>query len=100
MGIVEALLVFSVTAFYFTVVPGRIGTNQFVPYAQIIGCLLEKGFEFALCGRKAVRELEAVVRLYALHFNSFARKGFDYLSQKIGRGIGTLLRIGAQNSVA
>ena len=48
MGIVEALLVFPVTAFYFAVVTGRIRTNQFVPYAQFKGSLLEKGFDFAL----------------------------------------------------
>ena len=48
MGIVEALLVFPVAAFYFAVVPGRVGTNPFVPYAQVEGGLLEKGFDFAL----------------------------------------------------
>ena len=48
MGIVEAFLVFPVAAFYFAVVPGRVGTNPFVPYAQIKGALLEKGFDFAL----------------------------------------------------
>ena len=48
MGIVEALLVFPVAAFYFAVVPGHVGTDPFVPYAQIKGDLLEKGFDFAL----------------------------------------------------
>ena len=48
MGIVEALWVFPVAAFYFAVVPGRVGTNPFVPYAQVKGGLLEKGFDFAL----------------------------------------------------
>ena len=48
MGIVEALLVFPVAAFYFAVVPGRVGADQFVPYAQVKGGLLEKGFDFAL----------------------------------------------------
>ena len=48
MGIVEALLVFPVAAFYFAVVPGRVGTNPFVPYAQVEGGLLEKSFDFAL----------------------------------------------------
>ena len=48
MGIVEALLVFPVTAFYFAVVSGRIRADQFVPYAQVEGGLLEKGFDFAL----------------------------------------------------
>ena len=48
MGIVEALLVFPVAAFYFAVVPGHVGTDPFVPYAQVEGGLLEKGFDFAL----------------------------------------------------
>ena len=48
MGIVEALLVFPVAAFCFAVVSGRVGTNPFVPYAQVKGGLLEKGFDFAL----------------------------------------------------
>ena len=48
MGIVEVLWVFPVAAFYFAVVPGRVGTNPFVPYAQVKGGLLEKGFDFAL----------------------------------------------------
>lgn len=48
MGIVEAFLVFPVAAFYFAVVSGRIRTDPFVPYAQVKGGLLEKGFDFAL----------------------------------------------------
>ena len=48
MGIVEALLVFPVAAFYFAVVSGRIRADPFVPYAQVKGGLLEKGFDFAL----------------------------------------------------
>ena len=48
MGIVEALLVFPVAAFYFAVVSGRVGADRFVPYAQVKGGLLEKGFDFAL----------------------------------------------------
>ena len=52
VGIVEALWVFPVIA-HFAVVPGRIGADSFVPYAQIQGSLLEKGFEFALCREKS-----------------------------------------------
>ena len=48
MGIVESLLVFPVAAFYFAVVSGCVGTDPFVPYAQVEGGLLEKGFDFAL----------------------------------------------------
>ena len=48
MGIVEAPLVFPVAAFYFAVVSGCVGTDPFVPYAQVKGGLLEKGFDFAL----------------------------------------------------
>ena len=48
MCVVESLLVFAVAAFYFAVVSGRIRTDPFVPYAQVKGGLLEKGFDFAL----------------------------------------------------
>ena len=48
MGIVEVLLVFPVAAFYFAVVSGCVGTDPFVPYAQVEGGLFEKGFDFAL----------------------------------------------------
>ena len=48
MGIVEALLVFPVAAFYFAVVSGRISADPFVPYAQVKGGLFEKGLDFAL----------------------------------------------------
>ena len=48
MGIVEAFLVFPVAAFCFAVVSGRIRADPFVPYAQVKGGLLEKGFDFAL----------------------------------------------------
>ena len=48
MGLVEAFLVFPVAAFYFAVVPGRVRADPFVPYAQVEGGLLEKGFDFAL----------------------------------------------------
>ena len=48
MGIVEAFLIFPMAVFCFAVVSGRISADTLVPYAQVKGGLLEKGFDFAL----------------------------------------------------
>ena len=43
VGVVETLLVFPVTAFYFAVVAGRIRTDEFVPDAWFSGGSFKQG---------------------------------------------------------
>ena len=60
--VVEALLVLSMTTFHLSVVPGRIGADQFMPYPVFLQMFLKKGW-FIPMGSEAVGELRSIVGL-------------------------------------
>ena len=67
---VKALLILPVAAFHLAVVPGRIGTDQFMPISQLGGRLLKQRRQVTFVAGKTVGKLKAVVRLDALHFSA------------------------------
>ncbi len=65
--VVEVLLIFTMAAFHLSVVAGRIGTDELVPYAQLSGRCLKEGFQVALAVGEAIGELKTVIGLDTLH---------------------------------
>ena len=67
MGFIETPLVFTMTAFNFAVVPGRVRADKFVPDPQLGGCLLKQcRFVSGCC--EPVGELTSIIRLYTSAF--------------------------------
>ena len=97
---VEAFLVFAVAALHLAVVPGRVGPDKLMPYAEL-GCrCLKQGWQVLFRGRKAVGELKTIVCLDAFHVNSSSSIPFVELLQEVCGGIGGLLRIGGEEAKA
>ena len=78
--VVEALLIFTMAAFHLSVVPGRIGADELVPYAKLSGRCLKEGFQITLAARKAIGEFKTVIGLDTLDGNAFAGKMRDDLT--------------------
>ena len=95
MGVVEALLVFTVTAFHLAVMPGCIRTDQLVLNALEFQCF----FNAAAAMGKSVREFESVICLDTLDPDTFSLELIDYSAQKQIRGIGALFRVSAKDPV-
>ena len=69
---IEAFLVFSVTAFHLAVVAGRVGADEFVPYAQFRSSGFKESWQIPLAVGKAVGEFKTVVGLYTLDSDAAA----------------------------
>ena len=67
MCVVESLLVFAVTAFYFAVVARCVGANQLVQDPKACSGQLKACEPVLLVGRKTVGKLNAIVCLHALY---------------------------------
>ena len=63
MRVVEALLVLSMTTFHLSVVPGRIGADELVPYAKLSGRCLKESFQVTLAAGETIGELKSVIGL-------------------------------------
>ena len=100
MGVIETLLVFTVTALNLAVMPWRIRPDELMPDTQLGRGGFKQRLKVALRVGKAVCKLEAIIRLHTLYLHAFACKGGDNLAQEISRGIRALLGIRAQNAVA
>jgi hypothetical protein len=96
--VVKALLVFAMAAFHFTIVPGRIRPNQFVPDMQLSGSGLEERQQMFLGRGKTVGKFKTVVSLNAFHMNTAPGKPFDSSFKKVGRRVGTLFRVCCQKT--
>ena len=80
---IKAFLVLPVAALHLSVVPGRVGPDQLVPDTQFFSGPLEEGGEIPPAVGETVGELEAVVRLDALHPDPLAGKPLHRAPQKI-----------------
>ena len=79
MGVVEALLVFTVTAFHLAIVAWCIRTDQLVLNALEFQSFFKQGFAFAATAMgKSVREFDAVICLDTLHPDPFSLELSDY----------------------
>ncbi len=70
MAGVEAFLVFPMAALHFSVVAGRIGTDQLMADTEAGGGALKKRGQVLPAVGEAVGELKTVVRLDAFHSNA------------------------------
>ena len=96
VGIVEALLIFSVTAFDLAVVAGRVGANQLVADAQAGGGGLKERQVAAILDGEAIGEFRAVIGLNTLDLDAAAGIPGNCFLQEIGGGIGAMLLVSAQ----
>ena len=95
---IKPFLVFPVAAFYRAIVSWGIRTDQFMPDAQLSGGFLKKGRDIPFAVREAVGKFKAVVSLYTFHANAPAGIPLHQPLQKVGGGVGGLLRIGGQEA--
>ena len=97
---IKAFLVLSVAALYFSVVSGRVRTDELVSDLQIPGSLFKEGRQVTPAVGKTVGELKAIVGLDALYADAPAGIPLEQLSEEISRGVGRLLWIGGQEAKA
>ena len=95
---IKAFLVFPVAAFYLAIVSGSVRTDQFMPDAQLSGGFLKKGRDIPFTVGKPVSKFKAVVSLDTFHANAPAGIPLHQPLQKVGGGVGGLLRIGVQEA--
>ena len=90
---VKLLVVFAVTALYFSVVSGCVRADEFVADAKMQKLFLKEGEAVGFGIVQPIGKLRTVVRL-----NAFNGKGefFHYMPEKEGRGIGTVFGEGFQ----
>lgn len=100
MGIIEQALVFSVTAFHLSIVPWGIGTDQLVANMELCSSSFKQGWDILLAVGKAIGKFKAIVSLHTFHLDTFAGKGVGDLSEEVSRGIGALLGISTQDTIA
>ena len=98
MDRVKAFLVFPVAALHFAIVPWGVGADELVADAKISGGFLKKGLDIPFAVGKTVCKLKTVVGLDTFHANAPAGIPLDQAFQKVGGGIGRLLRIGGQET--
>ncbi len=92
---IEFLVVFSVTAFYFAIVSGRVWTDQLVVDAELIQCLLKQRRLWIFAVGQTIGEFKSIICLDA-------RNGIGeflyHILQKLCRGIGALLFVRLENA--
>ena len=64
---IETLLVLTVAALYFAIVPWGVGPDKLMADAELLRGRLEQGGQIPFAVGKAVGELKAIVCLYTLH---------------------------------
>ena len=80
---IKELLILTVAALDFAVVPWRIRADQLVPDAQFGGCLFKQRLQIALAVGKAIGELKTIIRLDAFHPDAAACVPCRQLAKKI-----------------
>lgn len=98
VGVVEAFLVFPVTAFDLAIVPWSIGTNELVPNVKLGGGLLEQSGKVSFGIGKAIGKFKTVVGLDAFYRDLAAFEPDHRFAEEIGGGIGALFRISGQEA--
>lgn len=95
---VKASLVLPVAALHFSVVAGRVGTDEFVADAQPGSGGLKEGGQIPPAVGKAVGKLKAIVCLDTFHPDTPACIPLEQPFQEVGGGVGALFRIGSQEA--
>ena len=95
---VKAFLVFPVAAFHLAVMSGCVGTDKLMPDTHLSCGFLKKGLDIPFAVGKTVCKFKTVVGLDTFHANAPAGIPLDQAFQKVGGGIGRLLRIGGQET--
>ena len=98
MGAVEKVLILAVAAFNLAVVPGGVGTNEFVVNAEFGSCGFKKSGQMALAWGKTIGEFEAIICLNAFDGYSSSLIPSGEFSQEISRRVGALFFIGGQEA--
>jgi len=95
---IKAFLIFPVAAFHLTIMSGSVRANQFMLDTQLSGGFLKKGLNIPFTVGKTVCKFKTVVGLNTFHTDTPAGIPLDQAFQKVGGGIGRLLRIGGQET--
>ena len=69
---IETFLILPVTSLHLVVVAGRVGADEFVPYAQFRSSGFKESWQIPLAVGKAVGEFKTVVGLYTLDSDAAA----------------------------
>lgn len=87
MGCIKTLIVLPMASLYLSIMTGRKGTNELMPYPMCLQMLLEKS-RFVPLRRKAVGKLRPIIRLDALNGE---RERFYKVIHKLCGGKGAVL---------
>ena len=88
MGVVEQPLIFSVTAFDFSVMARSVRLNPFVPNMKLCGCGFKKSGDIPFAVGKPIRKFKAVIRLDAFDLYPFAGNLLVGLGRSLFLGYG------------
>ena len=95
---IKAFLIFPVAAFHLAIMSGSVRANQFMLDTQLSGGFLKKGLNIPFTVGKTVSKFKAVVSLDTFHTDPPAGIPLHQPLQKVGGGVGGLLRIGGQEA--
>ena len=95
---IETLLVLTVAALYFAIVPWGVGPDKLMADAELLCSRLEQGGQIPFAVGKAVSELKAIVCLHTLHPDAPACIPLHQLFQEISGGIGRLFLVCSQEA--
>ena len=100
VGRIETLLILPVATLHLAVVSWRVGTDEFMPDAQLGSGDLKQGGQIPSAVGETIGKLKAIVRLHALYPDTSAGVPLEQLLEEIRGRKGVLLRIGSQESQA
>ena len=95
VGRIETLLILPVATLHLAVVSWRVGTDEFMPDAQLGSGDLKQGGQIPSAVGETIGELKTVVRLDAFHPDTSAGVPLEQLLEEIRGRKGVLLRIGS-----
>ena len=95
---IETLLVLTVAALYFAIVPWGVGPDKLMADAELLRGRLEQGGQIPFAVGKAVCKLKAIVCLHTLHPDAPACIPLHQLFQEISGGIGRLFLVCSQEA--
>ena len=95
---IKAFLIFPVATFHLAIMSGSVRADQFMLDTQLSGGFLKKGLNIPFTVGKTVSKFKAVVSLDTFHANAPAGIPLHQPLQKVGGGVGGLLRIGGQEA--
>ena len=95
---IETLLVLTVAALYFAIVPWGVGPDKLMADAELLRGRLEQGGQIPFAVGKAVCKLKAIVCLHTLHPDAPACIPLHQLFQEISGGIGRLFLVCSQET--